>query len=158
MKAYAELQMCPFLTSALSGCEGSASHFGLLCSQENTSRYPFRRSLGGPQSRSGRFWCREKSIGPAGNRVKFWEPNLKISRNVSSCYVSYCSPYITVSFEIEKLLFKLSYNAKIESQHIEHADGFQSSFPENVTLIILLACLRHCLHEAKHWRSVHSNR
>jgi len=37
---------------------------------------------------------------------------------------------IELSFEIEKLQFKLSCNAKIDPQHIEHADSFQSSFSE----------------------------
>jgi hypothetical protein len=98
----------------------------LLCSQQNTPRYPFKRSLGWSQSRSGRFGV-EKNYSSAGNRVNFWEPYLKISQNASPSYVNCCSPDLTASFEIEKLLFKVSYNTNIEPQHIEHADGFQFS-------------------------------
>jgi hypothetical protein len=55
MKTYGEVETAlrPFSTSALNGCEWSASHFDRFSPGE-TVPYPMMKRLGGTQSQSGR--------------------------------------------------------------------------------------------------------
>jgi hypothetical protein len=56
-----------FLTSALVGGEWSVSRSGRFIFWEKLPRYPLDRSLGGPQSRSGRLG-EKKVLDPTGTR------------------------------------------------------------------------------------------
>jgi len=70
-----------FLTLALEGSEGSASHPGCDLPPGKT-RYPLHRRLGGPQGRSGQV---QKISPPPGFNPWTVQP-------VGNCYTDYATP------------------------------------------------------------------
>jgi hypothetical protein len=63
----ADLKLCPFLTSEITGIEWTTSRSG--CSTpRKVPRYPLNMKLGGHQKRVGRFVKDKKSLDPVGIR------------------------------------------------------------------------------------------